>query len=170
MHDSRSRLQRGCYPGATSMEIKQQLRLSQQLVMTPQLQQAIRLLQLSRLELIDEIRKELDANPVLADDEVDPRARPKAPIGTVEADPAAQLAAGDARIERLEMAERTLRARSAMEEKRVAGHRLGAVPREPDPPAAACRRSRGGFDELPPSSRTSPSSVRSSTTCAGSSR
>ena len=57
------------------MEIKQQLKLSQQLVMTPQLQQAIRLLQLSRLELIDEIRKELDANPVLADDEVDPRAR-----------------------------------------------------------------------------------------------
>jgi RNA polymerase sigma-54 factor len=57
------------------MEIKQQLRLSQQLVMTPQLQQAIRLLQLSRLELIDEIRKELDANPVLADEEIDPRAR-----------------------------------------------------------------------------------------------
>jgi RNA polymerase sigma-54 factor len=57
------------------MEIKQQLRLSQQLVMTPQLQQAIRLLQLSRLELIDEIRKELDGNPVLADEEVDPRAR-----------------------------------------------------------------------------------------------
>jgi len=57
------------------MEIKQTLRLSQQLVMTPQLQQAIRLLQLSRLELIDEIRKELDGNPVLADEEVDPRAR-----------------------------------------------------------------------------------------------
>src|SRR3984885_15919347 len=57
------------------MEIKQQLKLSQQLVMTPQLQQAIRLLQLSRLELIDEIRKELDGNPVLADEEVDPRAR-----------------------------------------------------------------------------------------------
>ena len=51
------------------MEIKQQLRLSQQLVMTPQLQQAIRLLQLSRIELIDEIRKELDANPVLSDDD-----------------------------------------------------------------------------------------------------
>ncbi len=39
------------------MEIKQQLRLSQSLVMTPQLQQAIRLLQLSRLELVDEVRK-----------------------------------------------------------------------------------------------------------------
>jgi RNA polymerase sigma-54 factor len=57
------------------MEIKQQLRMSQSLVMTPQLQQAIRLLQLSRLELIDEIRKELDGNPVLADDDVDPRGK-----------------------------------------------------------------------------------------------
>src|SRR4026208_368013 len=56
------------------MEIKQQLRLSQQLVMTPQLQQAIRLLQLSRLELIDEVRKELDNNPVLSEDEPEPRA------------------------------------------------------------------------------------------------
>jgi RNA polymerase sigma-54 factor len=51
------------------MELKQTLRLSQQLVMTPQLQQAIRLLQLSRLELIDEVRKELDGNPILSDDE-----------------------------------------------------------------------------------------------------
>src|SRR3954465_710615 len=51
------------------MEIKQQLRLSQSLVMTPQLQQAIRLLQLSRLELVDEVRKELDNNPVLSDEE-----------------------------------------------------------------------------------------------------
>jgi RNA polymerase sigma-54 factor len=66
------------------MEIKQQLRLSQQLVMTPQLQQAIRLLQLSRLELIDEIRKELDGNPVLADEEVDPRARNNADPKTGE--------------------------------------------------------------------------------------
>jgi RNA polymerase sigma-54 factor len=56
------------------MEIKQQLRLSQQLVMTPQLQQAIRLLQLSRLELIDEVRKELDNNPVLSEDEPEQRA------------------------------------------------------------------------------------------------
>ncbi|HEX6272131.1 MAG TPA: RNA polymerase factor sigma-54 [Polyangiaceae bacterium] len=55
------------------MEIKQQLRLSQQLVMTPQLQQAIRLLQLSRLEVIEEIRKELDNNPVLSEDEPEGR-------------------------------------------------------------------------------------------------
>lgn len=50
------------------MEVKLQLRLSQQLVMTPQLQQAIKLLQLSRLELVDEVRKELDNNPVLSED------------------------------------------------------------------------------------------------------
>ena len=50
------------------MEIKQQLKQSKQLVMTPQHQQAIPQLQLSRLELIYEIRKELDGNPVQADD------------------------------------------------------------------------------------------------------
>ena len=55
------------------MEMKLQVKLSQQLVMTPQLVQAIRLLQLSRLELVEEIRKELDGNPVLADDIAEPR-------------------------------------------------------------------------------------------------
>ena len=48
-----------------AIEIKQQLRLSQQLVMTPQLQQAIKLLQLSRLELADVVTPELQENPVL---------------------------------------------------------------------------------------------------------
>lgn len=48
-----------------ALEFKQQLKLSQQLVMTPQLQMAIKLLQLSRLELIDTIRQELESNPVL---------------------------------------------------------------------------------------------------------
>jgi RNA polymerase sigma-54 factor len=48
-----------------SIELKQQLKLSQQLVMTPQLQQAIKLLQLSRLELVDLIREEIEQNPLL---------------------------------------------------------------------------------------------------------
>ena len=48
-----------------AIEIKQQLRLSQQLVMTPQLQQAIKLLQLSRLELADLVQQELQDNVVL---------------------------------------------------------------------------------------------------------
>src|SRR4051812_4733111 len=50
-----------------SIEIKQHLKLSQQLVMTPQLQQAIKLLQLSRAELVDVVREELLENPVLED-------------------------------------------------------------------------------------------------------
>lgn len=41
------------------------LQATQQLTMTPQLQQAIRLLQLSRTELLDEIRDKLDSNPLL---------------------------------------------------------------------------------------------------------
>jgi RNA polymerase sigma-54 factor len=48
-----------------AIEIKQQLRLSQQLVMTPQLQQAIKLLQLSRLELAELVQQEMQENPVL---------------------------------------------------------------------------------------------------------
>ena len=48
-----------------ALELKQQLRLSQQLVMTPQLQQAIKLLQLSRMELVDLVQQEMQENPVL---------------------------------------------------------------------------------------------------------
>ncbi|HLO26542.1 MAG TPA: RNA polymerase factor sigma-54 [Geobacteraceae bacterium] len=48
-----------------AIEMRQQMKLSQQLVMTPQLQQAIKLLQLSRLELQDVIRQELEENPIL---------------------------------------------------------------------------------------------------------
>lgn len=45
--------------------LKLNVKLSQQLVMTPQLQQAIKLLQMSRLELQQTIGKELLENPVL---------------------------------------------------------------------------------------------------------
>ena len=44
-----------------------QLKQSQQLVMTPQLQMAIKLLALSRLELIDQVNAELTENPILED-------------------------------------------------------------------------------------------------------
>ncbi|PSJ46712.1 RNA polymerase factor sigma-54 [Zobellella endophytica] len=46
-----------------------QLRLGQQLTMTPQLQQAIRLLQLSSLELQQEIQQALESNPLLEQEE-----------------------------------------------------------------------------------------------------
>ena len=48
-----------------ALELKQSLKLSQQLVMTPQLQQAIKLLQLSRVELVDLVNKEMLENPIL---------------------------------------------------------------------------------------------------------
>jgi RNA polymerase sigma-54 factor len=48
-----------------ALELKQSLSLNQQLIMTPQLQQAIKLLQLSRLELLDSIYQEMEINPVL---------------------------------------------------------------------------------------------------------
>jgi RNA polymerase sigma-54 factor len=53
------------------MAISQRLDLkqSQSLVMTPQLQQAIKLLQLSNLELTAYVEQELERNPLLQRDE-----------------------------------------------------------------------------------------------------
>ena len=48
-----------------ALEIRQVQKLTQQLVMTPQLQQAIKLLQLSRVELEEMVTKELQENPAL---------------------------------------------------------------------------------------------------------
>jgi len=48
-----------------ALQLKQSLSLSQQLIMTPQLQQAIKLLQLSRLELLETISQEMETNPLL---------------------------------------------------------------------------------------------------------
>ena len=49
-----------------------QLRLGQHLKMTPQLQQAIRLLQLSSLDLQTEIQQTLETNPLLEIEENTP--------------------------------------------------------------------------------------------------
>ncbi|MED5370913.1 MAG: RNA polymerase factor sigma-54 [Myxococcota bacterium] len=48
-----------------ALELRQNLKLSQQLVITPQLQQAIKLLQLSHMDLVEQIQQELVENPVL---------------------------------------------------------------------------------------------------------
>ncbi len=48
-----------------ALEQKLNLRLSQKLIMTPSLQQAIKLLQMSKLELLEEVTQELVENPVL---------------------------------------------------------------------------------------------------------
>lgn len=51
---------------------KQDLRQSQNLVMTPQLQQAIKLLQLSNIELAEYVEEELGKNPLLEKDDSSP--------------------------------------------------------------------------------------------------
>ncbi len=61
-------------------ELKQELKLTQNLVMTPQLQLAIKLLQLSRIELVDMVREEVGTNPVLEDNiESEPEQKEAAP-------------------------------------------------------------------------------------------
>src|SRR6185503_19914078 len=61
----------GTHPGVGSWEVqvalahKLQLRQGQSLVMTPQLQQAIKLLQLSNVELQDYVETEIERNPLL---------------------------------------------------------------------------------------------------------
>jgi RNA polymerase sigma-54 factor len=64
-----------------AFELRQQMKLTQQLVMTPQLQQAIKLLQLNHVELTDLISQELVENPVL-EEEIDQRVDPMAEVAS----------------------------------------------------------------------------------------
>jgi RNA polymerase sigma-54 factor len=76
-----------------AMELKQNLRLTQTLVMTPQLQQAIKLLQLSRMELLETVREEMETNPLLeqpdetADGNLDEKAPGEASLEAANAEP-----------------------------------------------------------------------------------
>jgi RNA polymerase sigma-54 factor len=60
-----------------ALEIKQSPKLVQQLVITPQLQQAIKLLQLTRIELVDLIQDELKENPLLEVGDLEEEDEPK---------------------------------------------------------------------------------------------
>jgi RNA polymerase sigma-54 factor len=80
-----------------------QLQIGQHLTMTPQLQQAIRLLQLSTLELQAEIQEALDSNPMLesADDDSEPAEKiDDIPIDYAAAEEALALQGGDSAEER----------------------------------------------------------------------
>jgi RNA polymerase sigma-54 factor len=87
-----------------ALDLKQTVKLSQQLVMTPQLQQAIKLLQLSRLELINQVQQELEENPILeealeeesGEDAPEPGLEAAAEAPVEVAAPAAEEAAVDA--------------------------------------------------------------------------
>ena len=65
-----------------------QIRLSQKLALAPQLQQAIRLLQLNRIELREYIQEALDSNPILERDEgVEEQEAPGQAESTADAGP-----------------------------------------------------------------------------------
>ena len=82
-----------------ALELRQQLKLTQQLVMTPQLQQAIRLLQLSRLELVETVQQELLENPFLEETQ-DEAPQAEAPDQRATTTDAAADAAYDREISR----------------------------------------------------------------------
>jgi len=128
------------------MEIKQQLKLSQHLVMTPQLQQAIRLLQLNQIELRDEISHELENNPVLADELTDPKAQPTdgadAPL------PGTNLS-GEERVGITEVNEAPTSMEERVREKAVAEVDWEQF-LENRTQQQALPTTRGGFEELPP--------------------
>src|SRR5262245_62519261 len=79
-----------------ALEQRLSVRMSQRLIMTPSLQQAIKLLQMSKLELVDEIQQELTENPVLEEalDEGPPAERTETEAPAAEASATAE--GGDA--------------------------------------------------------------------------
>jgi RNA polymerase sigma-54 factor len=77
-----------------ALSTKLQLKQSQQLVMTPQLQQAIRLLQLSNLELSEFVDAELERNPLLEREEE----RPDLPLA-IDRDPGPERPLAEAALE-----------------------------------------------------------------------
>jgi len=81
-----------------ALEQKLNLRMSQRLIMTPSLQQAIKLLQMSKLELVEEIQQELTENPVLeeAAEEAPPPERPEPEAEPARSETAEASEGGDA--------------------------------------------------------------------------
>ena len=77
-----------------ALEMKVALKMTQQLVMTPQLQQAIKLLQLNHVELAEHIAEEMVENPALEETpdsqttEDAPAAEPESPVDNTDANEA----------------------------------------------------------------------------------
>ncbi|MDG2336004.1 MAG: RNA polymerase factor sigma-54 [Myxococcota bacterium] len=93
-----------------AIELKQQLKMQQTLVMTPQLQQAIKLLQLNQLELVSLVQEELQENPCLDEEDreeaTDAEIRDETPESLGEQDRAAdsgEASAGDGEEEGREL-------------------------------------------------------------------
>jgi len=85
-----------------ALEQRLSLKLSQKLVMTQSLQQAIKLLQMSRLELQDTIQQELLENPMLEMEETDGGEEYNAEEAAAEKDKSAEEPAADAKEDAFE--------------------------------------------------------------------
>ena len=103
------------------MKLRLDLRLSQKLIMTPQLQQAIKLLQLSRLELQQTLNQQLMENPLLEETQAEAEAEAEA-----EADESAGTAA-----------EEWEQSRKGAEETEGSGTASGESPESPDEQSAS---------------------------------
>ncbi|HEX4922734.1 MAG TPA: RNA polymerase sigma-54 factor, partial [Bdellovibrionales bacterium] len=90
--------------------MKQSMKLSMQLRMTPQLQQAIKLLQLSRTELETAVRKEMEENPILEEFGED-----GPPPGEPAADPVEPRAESNSTIEAQQQSEQDPRRQDEFE-------------------------------------------------------
>jgi RNA polymerase sigma-54 factor len=138
------------------MEIKLQQKLSQQLVMTPQLQQAIKLLQLSRLELIDLVREEMMENPILEDSADGPESD-KLAVERMETPSIDQLAAIEERRDQAPNSPEEQRAATESRETEYWERFLEAYSNQSPLPSAGSRQSSEDLPSLEAtlSSRTS---------------
>lgn len=129
-----------------ALQMRQDLRMSQQLVMTPQLQQAIRLLQLSRPELVDLVRGELMENPLLEEAQE---------IGTSAEEPVSAVELQDAvdapQQESAQTSDRNAEVKADDVPKEGADWESLADSMEYLPPSAAGSTRTGGEDEEGPS-------------------
>jgi RNA polymerase sigma-54 factor len=86
-----------------ALAMRLDLRQTQALVMTPQLQQAIKLLQFSNLELAQFVESEMETNPLLDRDEAGDESGPEAPAPEIGEDTETAIAAagveGDGRLD-----------------------------------------------------------------------
>ena len=140
---------------------KLEFRQTQSLVMTPQLMQAIKLLQLSNLDLVAFVDEELERNPLLerAAEGEGPDAAPQEPAAPAD-DPAGQVeaAGGDAEPGQFEPGvgewmDSDLGSRAEIEQRLDTG--LDNVfPEEPADAAARAAQEAGGADDDDPDHET----------------
>jgi RNA polymerase sigma-54 factor len=88
------------------MQLRQELRLTQQLLMTPQLQLAIKLLQVNQLELVDIVQRELVENPVLEEGGDEPNRAGGGDSGDAAPSAEGDVPYGAAELEKLDSQER----------------------------------------------------------------